>query len=190
MQYFITTFGPYLILGLLLLWALYRGLRDNEERNKQRRAQRWLEAAAGAANDVEAQAADAVDPDTTVTASTRSHISKTNNEQYYHFRRPVTKTVRDFNKTTGKVEERTVTQQVGYATVFFRQEVPRNAAQPDESWFASVALCDHRDQFCKQTGRNIARRKYMSGHQIPIDQKPTFEIAKRLAEQALTNRRS
>lgn len=187
MQFIITTYGIYIVLGLLLLWALYRGLRDNETTiSKSRREEAEL-------NRIVKEVMEHPDPELppiTLKEESRRHISKSNNEQYYHFRRPVTKTVRDFNKATGKVEERTITQQVGYATVFFRQEAPRDTAQPDESWFASVALCDHRDQFCKQTGRNVARRKYMSGQQIPVGQKPTFEIAKNLAAQALSNRRS
>lgn len=41
-------------------------------------------------------------------------------------------------------------------TVFFRKE-------DDGEWRASYALRDKRDQFCRKTGRTIARRKYFQG---------------------------
>jgi hypothetical protein len=71
----------------------------------------------------------------------RKHISSTHNERYYHI--PLSNS------------------HVARATVFFRQNGPRNLS-PGGEWEASIALCDERDQFCKQIGRNVARRKFFS----------------------------
>ena len=40
-------------------------------------------------------------------------------------------------------------------TVFFRKE-------NDGKWYASIALCDARDQFVRRIGRCVARRKYFA----------------------------
>lgn len=88
------------------------------------------------------------------------HKSTTHKELYAHIRDPV-------NKWSG-------------CTVFARLE--------DDGWYCSAALCLTVDQFCKRTGRTIARRKYMQvdseGYHdksnrlelnIPIDKVPTFD---------------
>lgn len=50
------------------------------------------------------------------------------------------------------------------ATIFARLE-------PD-GWYASIAICSKQDQFCRRTGRTVARRRY-------------FEIKKDAAHAAL-----
>lgn len=80
-------------------------------------------------------------------------------------------------------------------TVFFRRE--------DNGWFAAVARCSPRDNPCRETGRNVARRRYFRmrdrhglgrdskaylnakiGHLYPAGpfDAPSYEIAKRLYE--------
>jgi hypothetical protein len=36
------------------------------------------------------------------------------------------------------------------------------------SWLVSVAYCNARDQFCRATGRKIARRKYFAHDRSPV----------------------
>ncbi len=123
---------------------------------------------------------------------TRRHISTTHNERYYHLTEERTRTVRKTDKKTGTTKMVPITEQIGYATVFFRQEAPRATASPTEDWYASVALCDHRDQFTRRSGRAVARRKYFSGKfiRIPaIDAPPTYEMAVVLADAALKQRK-
>jgi hypothetical protein len=102
------------------------------------------------------------------TKESRRHISTTNNERYYHL------------KLDSALAPR--------ATVFFRQEISRDEASPDDGWAASVALCDYRDHFVKSVGRNMARRKYFSGKVTPVEGEPTYDTAKKLAEAALVER--
>jgi hypothetical protein len=110
----------------------------------------------------------------------RKHISSTHNERYYHV------------YAIGPASDR--------ATVFFRQLQPRVGedgapADPDWGWYASVALCDYRDQFVKQVGRNVARRKFFSrpdtgpGGRIVVDGAPSYDKAKGLALEAAARRR-
>lgn len=101
----------------------------------------------------------------------RKHISTTHNERYYHIELP-----------EGSVATR--------ATVFFRQTTPRDTADPDNDWEASVALCDHRDQFVKQIGRNVARRKWFTDERYLVRGKPDFTTAELLAKEALGERQS
>lgn len=44
-----------------------------------------------------------------------------------------------------------------HATVFAREEVPGSG-----DWRFAVALCHKNDQFCRRTGRSVARRKYFN----------------------------
>jgi hypothetical protein len=46
------------------------------------------------------------------------------------------------------------------ATAFYRME-------DDGKWYVSIALCCMKDQFCRKTGRQVARRKYFQGKKFP-----------------------
>lgn len=56
-------------------------------------------------------------------------------------------------------------------TVFFRKE--------EGEWRASYALRDPRDQFCRKTGRTIARRKFFQGKVVGSagSARPSYEQA-------------
>lgn len=71
-------------------------------------------------------------------------------------------------------------------TIFFRQEKSFET-KTGKIWYSSIALCHETDQFCRKTGRNIARRRYFKkGLRLGIDifkyykNKPTYEDAKNL----------
>lgn len=59
-------------------------------------------------------------------------------------------------------------------TVFFRKE--------GDKWYRSCALRDVRDQFCRKTGRNVARRKYFQGKRKErvSNERPSYDDAKRV----------
>lgn len=119
------------------------------------------------------------------------HISISHNERYFHLTKTVVRTIKKQNKTTGKMEAREVNETVGYATVFFRQELPRINVTEDtrgSSWFVSVALCDPRDHFVRRTGRAVARRKYFAGKSIRCWELPSYDIAVMYANAALEER--
>lgn len=62
------------------------------------------------------------------------------------------------------------------ATVFFRKE--------GDQWRASVALRSERDQFCRKTGRCVARRKYFNGKSVLFEtnaSKPDYTSAEVIA---------
>lgn len=67
-------------------------------------------------------------------------------------------------------------------TVFFRREA--------NGWFAAVARCSPRDNPSRETGRNVARRRYFKTrdetprwtHLAGPFEKPSYEIAKGLYE--------
>ena len=67
-----------------------------------------------------------------------SHPTKstTHNEKFFHL------VVEDHDK-------------VYAATVFAREDVPGS-----NLWGFAVAFCSHSDQFCRRTGRQVARRRY------------------------------
>lgn len=72
-------------------------------------------------------------------------------EKYFHLKLPDGKGFLPSNS------ERVVQAVTGFA----RQ-------MPDGSWMASFAECDSRDQFCRSTGRNVARRKWFHGKRIAV----------------------
>lgn len=69
------------------------------------------------------------------------HKSTTHEEKYFHIRD------RDDGGSDG--------------TVFFRKE--------GEQWYGSAALCHEKDNFCRRTGRSIARRKYFQGKKFEVE---------------------
>jgi hypothetical protein len=59
-------------------------------------------------------------------------------------------------------------------TVFFRRE-------SDGKWYASIALCDARDQFVRRVGRCVARRKYFAQpHKRFAVNEVSYEVADKL----------
>lgn len=64
-------------------------------------------------------------------------------------------------------------------TVFARLE--------ENGWHAAISVCSRQDQFCRATGRNVARRRYFNHPDFRIglgDKPPSWEIAKQLYDQA------
>lgn len=41
--------------------------------------------------------------------------------------------------------------------------------------YVAFAECDSRDQFCRRTGRNVARRKWFAGKRYPTSAKPSYD---------------
>lgn len=76
-------------------------------------------------------------------------------------------------------------KEIAGGTVFFRQE------KPGDVWIGAAAHCSARDQFCKERGRTVARRRYLQGDpdHFRFDkfegEKPTYEVAKALYLKAL-----
>ena len=75
--------------------------------------------------------------------------SLTTPERFYHFLPSFIGGGDPSATSMGKTKE-LVPESSG--TVFMRKQ--------GDYWFASVALCDPRDQFCRRTGRLVARRKF------------------------------
>lgn len=86
------------------------------------------------------------------------HISTTTPERYFH--------IRHFG-VSGKPTDPRGIQAV---TFFARQDKEGN-------WLISHAECDYRDQFCRKTGRTVARRKWFAGKRIACEVEPTFDAA-------------
>lgn len=60
------------------------------------------------------------------------------------------------------------------------QAVTAFARKMGEDWYVSYAECDWRDQFCKATGRVVARRKWFAGkndliHISNQERQPSYE---------------
>ena len=70
--------------------------------------------------------------------------SLTTPERFYHFRPVASAEILPFGLVVYPNEPS--------GTVFMRKQ--------GDYWYASVALCDPRDQFCRRTGRLVARRKF------------------------------
>lgn len=102
---------------------------------------------------------------TRATKVAHPHKSTTTPELYFH------KTWKNevLNIPTGNSEgERSI------------QAVTAFARKVGEDWYVSYAECDWRDQFCKATGRTVARRKWFAGKKdkLEIDivsDRPTYE---------------
>lgn len=62
-----------------------------------------------------------------------------------------------------------------HKTVFARKEV--SGPGIIEAWYASVAYCDARDQFSREVGRKVARRKYFSGKRCSVPEAATSSPA-------------
>ena len=73
----------------------------------------------------------------------RKHKSTETQERFYHFKPAL-------DPLLSLDGERLFEDPAG--TVFMRKH--------GDYWYASVALCDPRDQFCRRTGRLVARRKF------------------------------
>ena len=71
----------------------------------------------------------------------RKHKSTETPERFYHFKPSNISGIRDWLEPPDPS-----------GTVFMRKQ--------GDYWFASVALCDPRDRFCRRTGRLVARRKF------------------------------
>lgn len=73
-----------------------------------------------------------------------------------------------------------VHSKVTYATVFARKV--------GNVWRVSVAFCHKADQFCRQTGRNVARRKFFKhgggDFGLPEGMDFSYDLAKNLADHA------
>lgn len=83
--------------------------------------------------------------------------STTADERYYHFRF-------ENQPQTGVAKK---IRSLSAVTAFARQDKEGN-------WFVSYAECDSRDQFCRRTGRNVARRKWFAGKRSSISE-PSFD---------------
>jgi len=70
----------------------------------------------------------------------RPHKSTTHEERFYHFR--------ESSVVNGK--------KVKGATAFCRKD--------GDGWLVSAAFCSARDNWCKATGRTIARRHFFNGN--------------------------
>jgi hypothetical protein len=84
------------------------------------------------------------------------HKSTTNREAFFH--------IRDENDCM-------------FATVFFREEQKTDGTK---QWEASASLCHENDQFSREVGRNVARRKYFQGDRVDAvldGAVPTYEDA-------------
>lgn len=53
------------------------------------------------------------------------------------------------------------------------------ARQIDGVWYASVAECDARDQFCRKQGRSTARRKFFLGKRKQISEPTHAQVLRR-----------
>lgn len=84
------------------------------------------------------------------------HISTTTPERYFH--------IRSF-AVAGKPSNPRGVQAI---TAFARQD-------KDGKWYISQAECDYRDQFCRKTGRTVARRKWFAGKRTESPVEPTYE---------------
>lgn len=69
--------------------------------------------------------------------------------------------VKDFSENLGPING---------ATVFIRQE-------SESDYRVAIARCSYGDQFCRKTGREIARRRYFLNRDgaYKFDHKPTYE---------------
>lgn len=76
------------------------------------------------------------------------HKSTTNVEKFRHIKMPLHMNGKDF---------------LG-GTVFFRYEKQPEGLEP--ILYASVARCSDSDNWCRQTGRVVSRRRYFSGKRV------------------------
>lgn len=72
------------------------------------------------------------------------HRSNTHKERFYHF----------IAERGHLIGNQNVVKPGKAITVFVRQE------DDPQQWFATAASCHPNDNFCRKTGRTIARRKY------------------------------
>lgn len=97
----------------------------------------------------------------------KPHKSTTHPELYFHIREPHT-------DKKGK--------QYKAATVFARQ-LPSDEHGPS-CWITTVARCSDTDNFCRATGRNVARKRWFYSETTQdfaqSETKPTYEDAKAL----------
>jgi hypothetical protein len=95
--------------------------------------------------------------------SNGEHKSTSHAEMFFHVKREAS-----FN---GK--------KVKGGTVFCRQE-PSMLAPGSSVWYASVSWCSVNDNWCRSTGRNVARRRYFasSSQRAKLGtSKPNFQLA-------------
>lgn len=98
------------------------------------------------------------------------HKSTTTLEQYFHYRVERDKEAEE----AGSEAEYTPRQRfIVAATAFARID-------KDNNWYVAIAECDHRDQFDRRVGRNIARRKWFNGKRELVgieagQTRPTYE---------------
>lgn len=91
--------------------------------------------------------------------TTTNHRSTTTPERFYHIKEP-------------HADAKGKTYKAG--TVFMRQE-------PGCGWLATVARCSVNDNFCKQTGRVVARRRFFKeGRPMHEVRTPSYEEALRI----------
>lgn len=88
----------------------------------------------------------------------RPHKSNRTEELYFHFHHAT--------------EQKGIVVQGG--TVFFRRE--------GTLWYGNVARCSLSDQFCRQKGRTVARRRYFNSKAdgwnfCTGEEKPNYELA-------------
>jgi hypothetical protein len=74
------------------------------------------------------------------------------NERFVHLREV------DFPSRNGRV--------IGDVTAFIRTSRPHGGTPGVE--YVSFAECDARDQFCRKTGRVVARRKWFQNKSVPL----------------------
>lgn len=97
-------------------------------------------------------------------SAAKQHKSTTHEEMFFHIREP-------YIDKKGK--------RYKAATVFARME-------PDVGcWLLVPARCSETDNFCRRTGRNVARKRYFQFAEdcydfVWLKTKPTYEDAKKL----------
>lgn len=92
------------------------------------------------------------------------HRSTTHRELFYHF-------VAEQGQLIGKVNK------PGKAMTVFVREEPVGNIGNESRWIASYAVCNPNDNFCRATGRTVARRRYFLGQGLTYfgKDKPTYE---------------
>jgi len=93
---------------------------------------------------------------------TTHHKSTTHEERYAHF------TEYNCNINFG--------HRFCGATVFARKE--------EDTWLMSIAFCSRKDEFCRKTGRQVARRRYFLARQTFAS--PIFTLGPNFDYDALT----
>ena len=97
----------------------------------------------------------------------RPHKSTTHEELYFHIREPYT------DKKGKKYKAATV----------FARKYPSDDIGP-AGWITTVVRCSDTDNFCRATGRNLARKRFFYGEDpnyfMQSETKPTYDDAKKL----------